>query len=250
MSNEEMKKFLEENEINAQLKALYNIFWLKHGKEIMKHKMAGFDVTAPYMLSIQEEAYFRALLRVEIFGMETHFWATEYKDRLLDTELLMMHYHRFCFEKRGESTWFWKFVNKLRDWSSFELAESVYFQPNNLSKLGRCGKGSDRQVLDYLLASNSNLGRSEQVILKPDLVLVLTNNPNYDAYIEAVLGPITSSDPTKVDRISRLNIQDFAAPVYRLDHPLYLNTNRTFEQALEFCKTVIKEEMMKRYKQD
>lgn len=252
MSNEDILKRINENELNAQLEAVYKLFWKKHSKEIIRHKMAGCDVTAPYFLSIDEYDWRSALLRVEIFGMETHYWASEYKDKMLDPELLMMHYHRFCFEKRGEQTWFWKFVNELNNYASELGPESFFILPNNLSKIGRCGKGSDRKVLDYLLASDSNLGKSEQTILRDslDLVFILTNNPKYDAYIEATLGPITSSTPTKVDRISRLNIQDFNVPIYRLDHPLFLNVNRTIDQALDFCKTAIMEEMKNRYKQD
>lgn len=219
--------------INDELTKLYSRFWSWYSENCQGGKIMGVPVTNPYLLKVSEK-WEAARIKIMVLGMETNYWATELSD--VNVSSLMNHYNKFVIEDWGDNYQFWQFVSTLREWSRDCRHSDIAFIPNNVSKIGRPGKGTDDSVFNAVI-DNVNLVRKEIDIIHPDMLLILT--VSYDNYLKAVLGNYTATPIDNVQRMSWLELQELNIPCLRCPHPLSLSFNNSWNETVCFIENII-----------
>lgn len=219
--------------MKEELTKLYSRFWSWHSENCQDGKIMGVPVTNPYLLNISDK-WESARIKIMMLGMETHYWATELSKENVSS--LMNLYNKFVIEDWGDNSLFWQFVSTLREWSRDCSNSDIAFIPNNISKIGRPGIGTDDIVFNTVI-NNINLVREEIGIIHPDMLLILT--VRYDNYLKAVLGNYTVTSIDNIPRLSWLELQELNIPCLRCPHPLSLTIGNNWNETVCFIKKMI-----------
>lgn len=232
--------------INMELETLYNHFFCDYIHELQNHSIGGNAITNPYFLKLDGKAYDGSLLKGVIFGKESNHWGSEIPDSQLSPCSLMKLYDSFVNRQWGDDYLFWQYVSALREWSRDKMEDLIYFIPNNISKIGNRGIGTNRAVFDYI-TKPSEIILKELSIINPDFLIFLNGDEAYDYYMEQAIGPFDTIS-TGLDRVYYIRFQNCEIPCLRLDHPHYLNINSTWESSLAFIKVFLRKLMKDIYK--
>jgi hypothetical protein len=230
--------------VNYDLGTLYNDYFRKNIKAFMSHTLLGHTITTPYLLKV-DDTYDECLLKGMFYGKETNSWGTEIPDDKLGPETLMELYDEFVNQGWGDGHLFWQYVSALREWSRDKMGNNIYFIPNNISKVGRPGIGTDRDVFDFLNLK-SHVILEELRSLSPDFLIFAFGDMQYDYYIEHAIGPFEKV-PTGLDRVNYIRFHHSGIPALQIDHPQYLNISSMWEETLAFIKDWLMQILKERY---
>ena len=224
-------------DINEELKAAYEIWWRFWGKNVLSHQIDGHPITNPYLLSVEQERYDRCQLKCMILGKETNVWGSEIPQAYLGVDMLMALYHNFVNEDWGDDHCFWRFVSALREWSRDEQDDNILWIPDNISKVGRPGIGTDEDVF-FKLIEKVNLVKLETRILDPDLIIILNGDKSYDKYLRAVYGDFVVESESYCG-VSVLSLGDEKRLALRCNHPQSLQLNKNWDETLMFLEAMV-----------
>lgn len=230
--------------VNNNLGTLYNDFFRKNIKAFMSHTLRGHIITNPYLIKL-DDTYDDCLLKGMFYGKETNSWGTEIPDAKLEPETLMELYDTFVNQGWGDDHLFWTYVSALREWSRDTMGNNIYFIPNNISKVGKPGIGTDRDVFDFLNLK-CHLILDELSTIQPDFLLFAFGDKEYNYYIERSIGPFDVI-PTGLDRVNYIRFHHCEIPSLQIDHPQYLNINSMWDGTLEFVKGWMMQLLKERY---
>lgn len=231
--------------INMELETLYNHFFCDYINVLENHSIGGNAITNPYFLKLDGKAYDDSLLKGVIFGKETNHWGSEIPDSQLSPCSLLKLYDSFVNKQWGDDNLFWQYVSALREWSRDIMEDLIYFIPNNISKVGNRGIGTNRAVFDYI-TKPSEIILKELSIINPDFLIFLNGDEAYDYYMEQAIGPFDTIH-TELDRVYYIRFHDCDVPSLRLDHPQYLNGTSRWNETLIFIKNFVMNQLKERY---
>lgn len=230
--------------VNTQLEILYSEYFRKNIKSFMSHSLLGHGITNPYLIKV-DESYDNCLLKGLFFGKETNNWGTEILDSELGPYTLMALYDSFVNKGWGDDQLFWQYVSALREWSRDEMEQAICFIPNNISKVGKQGIGTERDVFDYFNLQ-SHLILDELSIIQPDFLIFAFGDKEYSFYIEQAIGPFDVI-PTVLDRVNYIRFHHSEIPSLQIDHPRYLNSSSMWKDTLAFIKEWMMKQLKERY---
>lgn len=230
--------------INYDLGALYNDFFRKNIKAFMSHTLLGHTITNPYLIKLDDSCD-ECLLKGMFFGKETNCWGTEIPDEKLGPETLMELFDSFVNKGWGDDQLFWQYVSALREWSRDTIGNNIYFIPNNISKVGKPGIGTDRDVFDFFNLQ-SHLVLEELSIIQPDFLILGFGDKEYNYHIEQAIGPFDVI-PTELDRVNYIRFHHSEIPSIQIDHPRYLNSSSMWKDTLAFIKEWLMKQLKERY---
>lgn len=230
--------------VNNNLGALYNDFFRKNIKSFLNHSLLGHPITNPYLIKV-DDTYDECLLKGIFYGKETNSWGTEIPDEKLEPESLMELYDSFVNKGWGDEHLFWQYVSALREWSRDTMEQTICFIPNNISKVGKPGIGTDRDVFDFFNLQ-SHLAHEELSIIEPDFLIFGFGDKEYNYYIEQAIGPFDVI-PTGLDRVNYIRFHDSEVPSLQIDHPQYLNISSMWDDTLSFIKEWLMQRLRERY---
>ncbi|MBO7437984.1 MAG: hypothetical protein J6T97_09265 [Bacteroidaceae bacterium] len=230
--------------VNYNLGALYNDFFRRNLKSFMSHSLLGHAITNPYFLKV-DDTYDECLLKGMFFGKETNCWGTEIPDEKLGPETLMELFDSFVNKGWGDDQLFWQYVSALREWSRDTMEQAICFIPNNISKVGNQGIGTERDVFDYFHLQ-SHLILDELSIIQPDFLIFAFGDKEYSYYIEQAIGPFDVI-PTELDRVNYIRFHHSEIPSLQIDHPRYLNSSSMWDDTLAFIKEWLMKQLKERY---
>jgi len=185
-------------ETNILLKELYASYW-----KSLVSKAGSLKARAAYPLLIQtRKQYDNADVKVMIIGQETDKWGGGcFNESLRTVESLMGAYDSYFYEGRKNDLKraFW---NK-KNFSFFEIkltkyfsakGQSVAFLWNNISKIGKHGRGNPGREILTLERDFFKVIKKEVAILKPNLIIFTTGSRDshikYHFGKETVIAPI------------------------------------------------------------
>lgn len=231
--------------VNFNLGTLYNDFFRKNIKAFMSHTLLGHTITNPYLIKL-DDSYDECLLNGMFFGKETNFWGTEIPDDKLGPETLMELYDKFVNKGWGDDhLLFWQYVSALREWSRESMGNNICFIPNNISKVGKQGIGTERDVFDFL-NMKSHIILEELSLIQPDFMIFAFGDKEYDYYIKKAIGPFDVI-PAGLDRVNYIRFHHSEIPALQMDHPQYLNINSMWDDTLTFIKDWLMQILKERY---
>lgn len=230
--------------VNYNLETLYNDYFRKNIKAFMSHTLLGHTITTPYLLKV-DDTYDECLLKGMFYGKETNSWGTEISDEKLGPETLMELYDTFVNQGWGDEHLFWQYVSALREWSRDTMGNSFCFIPNNISKVGKQGIGTDRDVFDFLNLK-SHLILEELSTTQVDFLIFAFGDKEYSYYIEQAIGPFDVI-PTVLDRVNYIRFHHSEIPSLQIDHPRYLNSSSMWKDTLAFIKEWLMKQLKERY---
>lgn len=230
--------------VNYNLGTLYNDYFRKNIKAFMGHTLLGHTITNPYLIKL-DDTYDECLLKGMFYGKETNSWGTEIPDEKLGPETLMELYDTFVNQGWGDEHLFWQYVSALREWSRDTMGNSFCFIPNNISKVGKPGIGTDRDVFDFLNLK-SHLILEELSTTQVDFLIFAFGDKEYNYYIEKAIGPFDVI-PTVLDRVNYIRFHHNEIPSLQIDHPRYLNSSSMWEDTLAFIKEWLMKQLKERY---
>lgn len=207
---------IDDNDINIQLKELYDANWDNYQQNIKSQT----DAANPYLISASDQ-YSGAALKVMVCGQETQGWAGEFDNspEMTTIDNLMRLYQKFVNCDNGYSSPYWHFIRSLK-----EINPNIGIICNNVVKIGRRYEPGCDDNVNNLTLRYFDLFRREFNILNPDILIFLTG-PRYDWRIEQVMGKF---EPKPVGNYSAKAFAklEFEAPsmppAIRCYHPGYL----------------------------
>lgn len=172
--------------VNKQLENLYN----KHWKNTLNLKIKEFPdlkISNPLLIKVNEKEYYKAGVKIMIFGQETYgWWEGGFGDKSVDE--LMTQYDRYLHNnlenmRRKSTRKFWQGFTYFEE-NIHQLYNIInpYFIWNNIVKVG---KYNDQGMTDDIRKFENKYFstiKEEIEILKPDIVIFLTG-PNRDSDI-------------------------------------------------------------------
>ena len=230
--------------VNCNLESIYCDFFRKNIKSFLNHSLLGHSITNPYLLKV-DNTYDNCLLKGMFFGKETNSWGTEIPDAKLGPDTLMELYDSFVNKGWGDDHLFWNYVSALREWSRDTMGNNIYFISNNISKVGKPGIGTDRDVFDYLNLK-SNLILEELSIIQPDFLVFAFGDKEYNYYIEQTIGSFDTIS-TGLDRVNYIRFHHSEIPALQIDHPQFLNISSMWDDTLVFIKDWLLQVLKDRY---
>ncbi len=230
--------------VNYRLGEIYNNCFRKNIKSFLNHSLLGHSITNPYLLKV-DDTYDNCLLKGMFIGKETNTWGTEIPDAKLGPDTLMELYDSFVNKGWGDDHLFWQYVSALREWSRDTMGNNIYFIPNNISKVGKPGIGTDRDVFDCLNL-NSHLILEELSIIQPDFLLFAFGDREYNYYIEQAIGPFDTIS-TGLNRVNYIRFHHSKIPALQLDHPQFLNISSMWDDTQVFIKDWLLQILKDRY---
>lgn len=230
--------------VNYNLGTLYNDYFRNNIKSFMSHTMLGHTITNPYLLKM-DDTYDECLLKGLFFGKETNSWGTEIPDEKLGPDSLMELYDSFVNKGWGDDHLFWQYVSALREWSRDTMGNNFCLIPNNISKVGKPGIGTYKDVFDFLNLK-SHLIMEELSLIQPDFLLFAFGDKEYNYYIEKAIGSFDVM-PTSLDRVNYIRFHNSEIPALQIDHPQYLNISSMWDDTLAFIKEWLMQLLRERY---
>lgn len=177
--------------MNNKLESLYSSKWTLLLKEAQN-----IDSKAANPLLIKvNQSYIDADIKVMIVGQETDGWHGQLNEGKLSVATLMNGYLDYFNQRtengknRGKRA-FWNrknyrfFEERI---SSYFSNQSVSFVWNNISKIGKDGRGKPSPAIRKLERTCFNIFAEEFAILKPDIVIFTTGSTR-DSYIKHHFG--------------------------------------------------------------
>ncbi len=222
------------NKINEKLKALYKGKWKDLTSEADKIKEV--KPAHPLLIKVNDN-YEKADIKVMIFGQETFGWHGEFFNGK-DINFLMDDYD--CYLNNNTQDYFYKGrvkrKNKRTFWnrSNFKYfqeqlnqhfeSKSVEFLWNNLSKIGKNGKGKQTNDIEALENKYFNVIKEELKILQPDVIIFVTG-PTRDKLLKNKLNIQLEQCSTqyKTRQLAKVIFNDVDKEIlaFRTYHPRY-----------------------------
>jgi hypothetical protein len=226
------------NEINTQLKTLYENKWKDLTSEADKIK--GIKPAHPLLIKVNDN-YEKADIKVMIFGQETFGWNGDFPSKK-GIDFLMNDYD--CYLNNNTQDYFYKGrvkrKNKRTFWnrSNFKYFQeqlekhfkdkNVEFLWNNLSKIGKNGKGKQTDEIKELENTYFNVLKKELEILKPDIIIFVTG-PTRDRILTSKLNTTLEhcSPQYKTRQLAKVIFNDITNAdnkeilAFRTYHPRY-----------------------------
>ena len=230
--------------VNCNLESIYCDFFRKNIKSLMAHSIDGYAIASPYLLKVAE-SYDNCLLKGMFFGKETNNWGTDIPDSEFGPDSLMALYDSFVNKDWGDGNLFWDYVSALREWSRDEMEQAFCFIPNNVSKVGKQGIGTDKDVFDHFNLK-SHLVLEELSIIQPDFLILACGDKDYNYYIEQAIGPFDTI-PTGLNRVNHIRFHHSEIPALQIDHPQYQNISSMWDDTLSFIKDWLMQQLKERY---
>lgn len=214
--------------MNAQLQQLYSSKWenLQTSlKSIDDNKEVELEPANPLLLSVDEENYIAADIKLMFFGQETNSWCEKEEDM---NDVISLYDEFFNGEQCwGMSSPFWQSVSKFIEALKLKYPEkNVSTLWNNVYKIGiHEKKGLPTPQIREAERLQFNVIADEIAITKPDIILFLSG-PDYDERIREVFPEVKFSP---VQGYSERQIAKLQLPgvkfAYRTYHPGYLSRN-------------------------
>ena len=226
---------------NEELKKLYEVIddEIYHIIKPINEKLDNPQrATNPLYLSIPKE-YFKADIKLMVFGQETNGWNEEYED---DVDSLLDLYRDFfeskdCY-KYGKQFWNGTkiLLNRITENLNPKKTEYIW---NNIVKMGKIEKGFPSEFYSSLIKPYLNeIIEKEVAILKPNFIIFLCG-PNYDRIINDVFhNPVRKSIKNFSERelceIVIPNVQ-FSCRTY---HPGFLYRNNQIRPINDYFNAI------------
>ncbi|MDV5034027.1 hypothetical protein [Vibrio diabolicus] len=220
--------------MNSELESLYSSKWTSLLNEAQN---IGSKAANPLLIKVNQ-SYIDADIKVMIVGQETDGWHGQLNEGKLSVATLMNGYSDYFNQRtengknRGKRA-FWnrknyKFFEERI--SSYFSNKSVSFVWNNISKIGKDGRGKPSPAIRKLERTCFNIFAEEFAILKPDIVIFTTGSTR-DSYIKHHFGSnvefvpkLSLSDGELKDQtlnlLAEVRIPDYpAVKSIRIEHP-------------------------------
>jgi len=196
---------MKDKSVNEKLFNLYESNWdnLIEGMKDLKTNAAH-----PLLIKV-DEGYEKSDVKVMIIGQETDGWAGCFNEKFHSIEFLMNLYRAYYYKGRfkDQKRAFWNKKNfkffevKLKKYFVEKEQKSVAFIWNNISKIGKHGRGKPGENIMGLERRSFNILKNEIEILKPDMIIFTTGRR--EKYITHHFG--------KVDFLAKLGTNDLDA---------------------------------------
>lgn len=188
------------------------------------------DVSKLFFMKV-DEAYIDAKKKILFVGRETFGWGTYNRDGGVDS--LMTDYENVASYGKHYNSPFWWFREGFSE--EFGIGKNEFMKSTlwtNLSKIDVDRKRPTGKQFDYLMFTFIGLLASEITIVKPDVVLIMTNDGYYrwhlDYYRWLQNKPFSNYDeplelkrnsvlPGKIDRLIASGV--LPHHTYQLSHP-------------------------------
>lgn len=232
--------------MNNKLKKLYHTHWdtLKSKiVDINNNSELNIKPTNPLLISLENNEYEQAEIKVVIFGQETNSWFESFNGDLETTLNLYKEFFNDGYALKNYGGQFWNGINRF-----LELLKQKYPNKkigliwNNIVKIG-CEDRNMNLPPDYILEVEKdyfNIIKEEIEILKPDITLFLSG-PYYDSAIEKSFGTFSSEKISEIYnewKIAKLNL-GYSENIFRTYHPGYLwrnDINSYFQTIIDHIK--------------
>jgi hypothetical protein len=226
------------NKINTQLTKLYASKWKELTNEADKIK--GVKPAHPLLIKVNDN-YEKADIKVMIFGQETFGWHKEFSGGK-NIDFLMNDYNYYLNNntqdyfykgrvKRKNKRTFWNRSNFKYFQEQLEThfkGKSIEFLWNNLSKIGKTGKGKQTDEIKVLENTYFNVIEKELKILQPDIIIFVTG-PTRDKLLKNKLNTTLEqcSSQYKTRQLAKVifsditNVDNKEILAFRTYHPRY-----------------------------
>ncbi|CAM3008511.1 hypothetical protein [Flavobacterium frigoris] len=215
--------------MNDKLKKLYSEKWENLSinlNEVLENPELKTKPTNPLLISLENNNYENADIKLIIFGQETNDWEKDFNGKI---DSLLPVYKRFFNDGYALKTYGGQFWNGVKRF--LELLQKKYPNKtigivwNNVIKIGCSGRNKNMppQYIYKTERKHFDVIKDELNILKPNVILFMSG-PNYDYVIEDNFGKFNSANiGTEFSKrqLSKLNI-GFGENVFRTYHPTYL----------------------------
>jgi len=183
----------------------------------------------PLLLAINDD-WENADIKIMIFGQETNYWAGECGNNAVfcgEIERVIDVYKQWFLGNKMYNSPFWNEFRRIGRELKIEFPDlKISLLWNNISKIGRLGKGHVNEIYD-ITKSYFDVISDEINVLKPNYAVFFTgppsNIPSYDEFINNSLGsferlPIRDFDIKAFCELQFEN-KSFAKKAYRTYHP-------------------------------
>ena len=227
--------------MNKKLLNLYQSKWKMLSatmQDILSDEQLDEKPTNPLLLSINEEEYQAADIKIMVYGQETNDWEGSFQNEI---EKTLTYYDEFlnqgeCWNYGGQ---FWngvsRFISLLQEKYPNKKISIVW---NNLVKIGKYNeKGFPPDYIYEAEKMNFDVAKEEIKILQPSIVLFLTG-PNYDSVIHDNFGGLAFSKiPSNFSERALAKVSMLGIPfAFRTYHPNYMwrnDINAYFEAIID-----------------
>ena len=227
--------------MNEQLKSLYEAYFLQ-----LKEREFPEKTSAPLFMSVFDK-YHTSKQKILIVGQETNGWREmnfiKYSVNSLtkDYQIFSLGQNRNFGGYEGKkkrdylTSYFWNFsrsfFSKINEVDRGEKG----FLWTNISKFDINTTTPNKE---YYYLESFELLRKEVKIINPDIVLFMTGD-KYSEEIENLLNLkfetifTVESGKTSIERVNRIKDEDFPKHTYRINHPRYLCSIRSYKTILD-----------------
>ena len=222
-----------------------NQLHFKRFESLKDRKLDKYNVGWPLYIGVDSYKYSLAICKVMVYN--TGFYDFGYQfDKATPPSLMQLYMDGLLCEKPEEDP-FMSIVKRLQSLCDRELGRnSVMVIPNAIEKIPRL-HGDYTPIFEYMYSNKSNLLRSELEVLSNwdggiDIIIIMGQKSSYNYIINKTLGDYTTISPG-INRFNRLLIKDSDIPVLQLPNALFLTVIDRVDEALNFLKSFIFEQM-------
>lgn len=220
--------------INDELKDLYEKHWSKLIEEAQSREIKS---SCPLLIKVDSE-YENADIKIMIVGQETDGWFKLGSEKTKLFEVIRKRYYEYFYQPRDGKG---RFLNRKPYWNKrpfwnqknflfFETQLTKYFEGetkdrkvaflwNNISKIGKVGRGKPGKEITKLERECFNVIAEEFEILKPDVVIFTTGKR--DLHIKHHFGSKSEFIPIDTaNLIAEVKLEEFPEIcAIRVPHP-------------------------------
>lgn len=178
------------NRLNQQLRDLY-LKSLPSIHDLVKQnasKKQLHGMSGPFMMHVYPE-YADAIKKLMFVGREAHTWEKYNleEDHILTHQRLTNVYKVFTSDSKKPNSPFWWFIRDLSaSYGQADYAKTALW--TNLSKIDIDGERPTGKVYDYTMQGFLDLLVQEVSIVKPDVLILMTTDPNYQWHMAEKFG--------------------------------------------------------------
>lgn len=217
--------------MNSELRALYASKWdklTKHMQHIKDAEDCPIKPTNPLLLSIDEEEYRNADIRIMFYGQETNSWYDSFNPNM---QFTLKEYENFYLSgtaMKGYGGHFWNGINRFKKLFQKKYPDKkLAFVWNNIIKIGNEARNANRPPAYTYKVEREYFSviKEEIEILRPDVLLFLTG-PNYDSILKDNFGNVEKSTVPGFKQRALVQVMKHSnTNAFRTYHPRYLWMN-------------------------
>jgi hypothetical protein len=233
-------------DINESLIDLYSRHWPKVENGLLEFTKAKFHPASPLLLTIDEQGYRDADIRIMFCGQETNGWCERAGSKNIKetTEVYDAYFTKGNYLKLDKRRSFWQATGRFQKHikSSFPAIQNIYPVWNNISKFGVTNKKGMTEQIRNFERQCFPVFREELAIINPDVIVFMTG-PYRDGDIEFHLPDLEikkSCEEYTIREVATVESNFLKRPALRIYHPSsFGNFNRIWLAACAQLERII-----------